>query len=140
MSKPIIFISMTIKKILSLIITKKIYPSSWKYASIPDVIITHPYEKHKICFVQSISTISPTILPSHQLPPKSCTNNNKTFPHLIMIICFNPHTIITHPLAMTLILQTPSPTNASHIFNISLTPLPCRRIPGKSCTDNQKRV
>ena len=58
---------------------KSPYLSSCKYATIPTVIITHPIEKHKTCFIQSTTTISVTNYPSRRLPAKSCTTKPNEF-------------------------------------------------------------
>ena len=59
----------------------------------PHTTFTHPYHKKKLCFIQSASTISP--ITTNALY-KQQQNDSRMFLNLFMI-CFAPHTIITHP-------------------------------------------
>ena len=55
----------------------------------PHTIITHPYPRHKFCFIKSTSTISP-------ITAKILYIQTQNESSLLMRICFSPHTIITH--------------------------------------------
>ena len=55
--------------------------------------------------------------PCRRLPPKSCTYNNKMIqcPHLLKKICFDPHTIFSHPYHKTKICFIQSASTISPI-------------------------
>ena len=68
----------------------------------PHTIFSHPYPSKQFCFLSPHQ-------PSRRLPPNSYIQNNKVILKCFLIpsyICFNPHTIITHPLIMTNSIKT----------------------------------
>ena len=82
-----------------------LFVPSWKYASTPDNLITHPYQTERICFLFPIQHVvdyhqNPHQPSCHRLA-KSCTYQ-KHYDTTLLIPSWNsassPDTIVTHPL------------------------------------------